>query len=144
MTELFTRIWENFISRTEGPMYFRFIIQPLMSLIFAIIAGIRDAKNNTVPYLWRFKIAKGNRKEVAKEAWKSVGKVFIIATILDIIYQLVVIYSHKTQERFYPLESLLVAFVLAIVPYIIFRGPVNRIARLFIKENNSHIDHSSM
>src|ERR1700748_181103 len=132
MTELFTRMWENFVARTEGPMYFRFFIQPLMSLIFAVIAGVRDAKNNTVPYLWRFKMAKGNRKEVAKEAWKSVGKVFIIAVILDIIYQLIVVYSYKTQERFYPLESLFVAFVLAIVPYIIFRGLANRIARPFI------------
>src|SRR3954470_9384465 len=127
-------MWENFVARTEGLMYYRFFIQPAMSLIFAVIAGLRDAKSNTVPYLWRFKISAGNRKEVAKEAWKGVGKVFIIAVVLDIIYQLIVIYSHKTQERFYPLESVLVAFLLAIVPYIILRGPVNRIVRTFIKK----------
>jgi hypothetical protein len=28
----------------------------------------------------------------------------------------------------YPLESLIVAFVLACVPYLLLRGPVNRIA----------------
>ena len=137
MTDIFTRIWENFISRSEGPMHFRFIMQPAMSLIFAVVAGIGDAKNNTVPYLWRLKVSKGKRKEIAEEAWKSVGKIFIIAVILDVIYQLIVIYSHKTQERFYPLESLLVAFILAIVPYIILRGPVNRIVKLFMKKREA-------
>jgi len=134
MSDIFLRLWQNLLERTEGPMHFRFLIQPCVSLIFAILAGIRDAKAGTVPYLWRFTYSKNQRNSIAKETWKDVGKVFIMGTVLDIIYQLLVIYRHKTEERFYPLESLVVAFILAIIPYIIFRGPVNRIVRIFIKK----------
>jgi hypothetical protein len=134
MIDIFTRVWENLVARTEGPMFLRFILQPAMSVIFAIIAGIRDAKSNTVPYLWRLKISEGERKEIAKEAWKDVGKVFIIAVILDIVYQLVVIFSRETQHAFYPLESVIVAFGLAIIPYLFVRGPLNRVIRNWIKK----------
>ncbi len=132
MADILVRIWQNLLERTEGPMHFRFLMQPLMSLIFAIKAAIRDAKQGDVPYLWRLVYAKkAERKPIAKETWKDVGKIFIIGVILDIIYQLIVVYKVKTEEHFYPLESIIVAFLLAIVPYIIFRGPVNRIITLF-------------
>jgi hypothetical protein len=134
IVELFTRVWTNLIERTEGPMSLRFVLQPTMSLIFAIKAAIKDSKNNTAPYLWRFASSKDNRHEIAKEGWKDFGKIFIIGTILDIIYQLVVIFGLKSQSSFYPLESLIVAFILAIVPYLLFRGPLNRLIRLFIKD----------
>src|SRR5437868_1394362 len=117
MEDLLMRVWHNLLERTEGPMHFRFIMQPLMSLLFAVRAAIRDAKAGTVPYLWRLVYSKGQRKTVAKEGWKDVGKIFIIGVILDIIYQLVVIYGSKTEAMFYPLESIIVAFALAIVPY---------------------------
>ena len=58
-----------------------------------------------------------------KDGWKSVGKVFVMAIIIDLIYQLIVL------KWFYPFEAVLVAFILAIVPYLIVRGPVNRIKR---------------
>jgi len=133
IVELFTRVWNNLIERTEGPMSLRFVLQPTMSLIFAIKAAIKDSKNNTIPYLWRFMFSNEERQHVAKEGWKDFGKIFLIGSVLDIIYQLVVIFGLKTQSKFYPLESLLVAFLLAIVPYLLFRGPLNRLIRLFMK-----------
>jgi hypothetical protein len=58
-----------------------------------------------------------------KDGWKSVGRVFILAVVLDVIYQIIVL-------RFvYPGEAIIVAFVLAIVPYLIVRGLVTRLAR---------------
>jgi hypothetical protein len=49
--------------------------------------------------------------------------VFILAMALDVVYQLYV-------SRFvYPGEALIVAFVLAIVPYLILRGLVTRLVR---------------
>jgi hypothetical protein len=58
-----------------------------------------------------------------KSGWKSVGKVFILAVLLDVAYQIIVL-------RFvYPGETVIVAFLLAIVPYLLLRGPVNRLAR---------------
>ena len=48
---------------------------------------------------------------------------FLVAATLDAIYQIII---HKF---IYPLELLFTATLLALVPYFILRGPVNRIAR---------------
>ena len=48
---------------------------------------------------------------------------FILAMVLDSIYQLIV------HRGVYVLELLLTATVLAIVPYVLIRGTVNRIMR---------------
>jgi len=40
-----------------------------------------------------------------------------------------VIYQYLVFRWFYPGEAVIVAFVLAFVPYLLIRGPVNRIAR---------------
>ena len=134
MIDILARIWENMFERTQGPMNLRFFLQPAMAIFFAVRAGLRDAKLNRVRSLWRWATADTGRREIAKEGWKDYGKVFIIATILDIIYQLVVIYGRKTETSFYPLESLLVAFLLSFIPYILVRGPLSRIVRMFVRK----------
>lgn len=136
MIETFLRVWDNLIERTQGPMHFRFFLQPAMAIFFAIRAALRDVKKDQVPYLWRWVTSKGKRREIAREGWKDYGKVFILATLLDIVYQLVVIYGAKKQSMFYPLESFIVAFFLSFIPYVLFRGPVNRIVRLFMKRKD--------
>jgi len=40
-----------------------------------------------------------------------------------------VIYQYLVYRWFYPGEALIVAFILAFVPYLLIRGPVDRIAR---------------
>ena len=58
-----------------------------------------------------------------RSGWKDVGKVFLLAIVLDVVYQFIV-------ARFvYPGEALLVALLLAIVPYLVVRGLATRIAR---------------
>ena len=57
-----------------------------------------------------------------QDGWKHMGRVFILAIIIDAVYQLIVF------RWFYPAEALLVALILALVPYLLIRGPVNRIA----------------
>lgn len=127
MQEIFIRYIENLIARTEGPMNLRFFIQPTVSLIFALRAAFKDAKNGAVPFLWRFVVSKDKRIHVAKEGWKDFGKIFIMGIVLDIAYQLILIFKLKSAMYFYPLESITVAICLAIVPYILFRGPTNRL-----------------
>jgi hypothetical protein len=144
MSELFSRIWENFVLRTEGPMHFRFFLQPTVSFYFAIKAAMHDAKNNTCPYFWRFLFSKTQKVEIAKEAWRDIGKVFIAGTILDIIYQLIIIYEDNGKYIFYPEESIIVAFTLAILPYIIFRGLINRKLSLFVYRNKSGKNESQV
>ena len=57
----------------------------------------------------------------ALSAWQDVGRLFAIATVLDSLYQIGVL------RFFYPLQTLAVACVLAIVPYVAIRGLVNRV-----------------
>jgi len=122
------RIVENLIGRLDGPLHFRFIVQPLMATIFAVIDGVKDAKTGKPAYLWAMLSTPGNRNELIKDGWKHVGKIFILAVILDVFYQL------KFQGTLYPGEILIVAFCLAIVPYLLLRGPVNRLIRLWEKK----------
>jgi hypothetical protein len=123
MDEIWTRIVDNLIGRVSGPMKFRVFLQPVMATIFAVLAGLKDAKAGKPPYFWGLFTNTGHRVEMVKDGWKSVGKVFLLALVLDIVYQIVV------QRFVYPGETLIVALLLAIVPYLIVRGLVTRIAR---------------
>lgn len=103
-----------------------------MSLIYAVIAGIRDAKAGKQPFVINGLIlgkTKRSRGELLKELWKDVGKVFILAVIMEVIFEIIEFKS------VYPFEVLKVSFFLAILPYLIFRGLVDRVVSLFIKKN---------
>jgi hypothetical protein len=123
MEEWMTRIFENLIDRVSGPMKFRLILQPLMAAIFAVRSGLKDAKEGKSAYFWALFTQPEHRRDMLRDGWKSVGKVFVVAIIIDLVYQLIVL------RWFYPFEALLVAVLLAFIPYLIIRGPVNRIAR---------------
>ncbi len=113
-------------------MKFRFILQPVMSLILAYKAGLRDSKKGQVPFFYGLISQKGERKDLVQEGWKDIGKLFIIALALDIIVQLIVL------KTVYPLESVLTAVLLAFVPYLIFRGIFNRLFLTFKKANDGN------
>jgi|SRR5580693_4188838 hypothetical protein len=72
---IWMRAVQNLIDRVSGPMHFRFILQPVMASIFAVIAGLRDAKANRPPYLWSLISDASHRADMVKSGWKSVGKV---------------------------------------------------------------------
>jgi hypothetical protein len=122
--EILQRIIENFFGRLDGPLHFRFILQPLIAVIFAVLDGLKDAKTGQPAYFWALIYNSEHRKALLQSGWKHVGKIFIIASVLDVVYQL------KVFNRIYPGEILIVAFVLAIVPYLVVRGPVNRLMNL--------------
>jgi len=116
------RLWENLIGRVTGPMKFRFLLQPTMAILFAVRSGLKDAREGNPPYFWAVFTDPAQRREMLRDGWKSVGKVFVLALVLDVAYQIFVL------RWIYPVEALLVALGLAIVPYLLVRGPVNRIA----------------
>src|SRR5215203_594942 len=125
MEELFTRVWENLADRVSGPMWFRLILQPAVAIFFAIRDARSDARKGNPGYFWAVITHKAKRSELLREGWSSVAKVFIMAAIMDAIYQLIV------QRWIYPVEILIVAFILAVVPYVLIRGPVNRLLTRF-------------
>jgi hypothetical protein len=124
MEHVFARVWENLLARVTGPMKFRLLMQPAMATFFAIRDGLRDAREGQPAYFWGLFTDRGECKAMLKNGWKSVGKVFILATVLDVVYQMI---EHRWVV--YPGEAILVAIILASVPYLLVRGPVNRIAR---------------
>ena len=122
MEEIWTRIVENLADRVSGPMKFRVFLQPVMAAIFAVLAGLKDAKTGKPPYFWALLTNSAHRADMLKDGWKSVGKVFVLALVLDVVYQFIVLHT------VYPGEALIVAIALAIVPYLIVRGLVGRLA----------------
>jgi hypothetical protein len=53
--------------------------------------------------------------------WKDVGRLFLLAVVLDIIYHVIALHG------FYPVQTMIVATALAIVPYLMVRGVANRL-----------------
>lgn len=123
MDNLWMRVGSQLLARVSGPMKFRLVLQPLMASILAIRSGLADARAGKAPYFWSLLSNPGERANMIKDGWKSVGKVFVLALALDFVYQIIVL-------RFLYLgEAIIVAFVLAILPYLLLRGPVTRLAR---------------
>ena len=109
--------------RTRGPMKFRLVLQPLMAALFAVRSGLRDARSGQPPYFWALATDPAHRRAMFKDGWKDVGKIFTLAFVLDVIYQVVVLHT------VYPGEALVVAVILAFVPYLALRGSVTKLAR---------------
>ena len=123
MEDLIARLFGNLTSRPGGPMSVRFLLQPTMAALLALRAGLQDARTGQPAYFWALLTNPLHRRELLREGWKAVSKVFVIALVLDVVYQII------QQRWIYPGEALIVAFTLAIVPYLVLRGPVNRLAR---------------
>jgi hypothetical protein len=123
MDDMFTRVAGDLVGRVTGPMKFRLVLQPVMAAILAIHAGLRDAREGRPPYFWAIITEPALRGNLIKEGWRAVSRVFIFAVIIDAIYQYI------EYRWFYPFEAIIVAVILALVPYVLIRGPVSRIAR---------------
>jgi hypothetical protein len=123
MEETLIRVWEDLVGRVGGPLTLRLVIQPTVATILALRAGLNDSRQGRTPYFWNILLNLDQRKDLLREGWKDVGKLFIMAVVLDTVYQLIV------ARWIYPLETLIVAVVLAILPYVLFRGLASRLAR---------------
>ncbi len=123
MDDIWTRFSSDLIDRVSGPMRFRLVLQPLMAVVYAILSGLKDAREGKPPYFWGLARYPETRVAMLEDGWKHIAKVFVLAIVLDVVYQFIV-------RRFvYPGEAIVVAVILAIVPYVIVRGIVERIAR---------------
>ena len=123
MRDMLMRALMNVTDRIGGPMTFRIILQPTMAALLAFRAGLKDAQQGRPPYFWSILTDPSQRADLLREGWQAVARVFLLAIIMDVIYQLIVL------RWVYPLELIVVAILLAVVPYLLMRGPVNRIVR---------------
>lgn len=127
LLEAFLRMWHNFLMRPNGPLHFRFVLQPAMAIFLAFRAGRADSRAGRPPYFWATLVGHGSRRALLKSAWKDVARLYCLAVVLDVIFSII------TFKWVYPLESILIAFALACVPYVLVRGPVNRLFTHFRK-----------
>jgi hypothetical protein len=121
VTEMLRQIWLDFIGRVHGPFAFRLVLQPLAAAVIACRAGWRDAWAGRPAYGWAILINSVDRHELLREGWRELARVFIIAFLVDLIYEVIVFHE------IYPGQSLIVAALLALLPYPLIRGSVNRI-----------------
>ena len=110
--------------RLSGPLKFRCVMQPAMAIFLGYRSGLKDAREGKPPYFWAmFTATRAARQTMLNDGWRSAGRLFVIATLMDAIYQFIV-------RRWVSLsEAVVVAVILAIVPYLLVRGPFNRIVR---------------
>ena len=118
MDEIFTRVWTDFVARTTGPMWFRLILQPLVAIAFGVRAGLRNARGIERAGQGPPADARTYRRTMFRQALHDVGKVLLVGFALDAVFQVIAL------RAFYPLEALLVAFLLVALPYQIVRTVV--------------------
>jgi hypothetical protein len=126
--EILTRFWDQLIAQPSGPLAFRLILQPIMATILAILDGLKDARTGRPPFLRTILSDPSQRGAYLREGLKRVSRVIIFAFVMDAIYQVMVL------RRFYLGEALVTVFVLAVLPYLLIRGPVDRIARRRVRK----------
>lgn len=131
MGDILQRVWDNLLGRVTGPMNLRLIVQPTLATFLAVRAGLKDARQGHPAFLWAAITNPSYRRQLLHQFFKDIWKVFAVAIVLDAIYQLI---FHR---GVYVLELLIVATLLAVVPYVLFRGPVARIARLLDREQDA-------
>jgi hypothetical protein len=121
--ETYQRIWRDILDRVGGPMTFRFVLQPTMAAAAAVHDGIKDARLGRSPYFWT---ALHDREEFGtrlREGLISTARIILLGLGIDALYQ------HQVLKAFYPGEAVLMVLLLAVLPYLLLRGPTARIAR---------------
>jgi hypothetical protein len=119
------RLWSDILDRPGGPMTFRFILQPAMAIIAALRDGLHDARLGRRPYIWALIHGVRDSQGRSGRLWEgivSTARILILGVVMDVIYQ------WKVLDTFYPGQSAVIAILLAFIPYLLLRGPFERIA----------------
>lgn len=123
MQRALERFWHDLLERPEGLMRFRFILQPAMAAIAAVRDGLKDARSGRAPYFMAVLRNRQERVGLLNEGLNATARIIAIGLVMDVIYQALVF------KTFYPDRALIVALLLAFVPYLILRGLVARVWR---------------
>jgi len=126
LADMLPPFWDEIWARTEGPLHFRFILQPAVAIFLAVRDGYRDAVSGRAPYLHDIVYNPDVRGAQLKEGFRAVARVIVLGVVMDAAYQFLVI------KAFRPLEMLVVVVLLAFVPYLLIRGPARRVIHWYI------------
>jgi hypothetical protein len=129
--EVHRRFWTDIADRLHGPMAFRFYLQPAMALLAAIPDSVRDARAGHKAFFWSALWDPTAATGRLKEGLTAVARVILLGLSMDVIYQL------KALDQFYPAEAAMMAILLAVVPYFIFRWIIEHVARWWLAHHGS-------
>ncbi len=119
---------DQLLGRLSGPLNFRLVVMPSVVTILALRAVWKDLRDGRPAFLGIWIKDPVERNRVFRGALKDIGKIFIVAVVLDTAYQVMVF------RWVYPGMVLLVAFVCAVVPYVLIRGPVQLFAHFLLRK----------
>ena len=119
-----SRLFHDLVDRPDGPMRFRFILQPVMAAIAAVRDGRADAVAGRTPYFWTIVSSPAERTQRLREGLNATARIILLGIVMDVIYQWLVL------KTFYPGEAVLIALLLCFIPYVIIRGLVLRSLRI--------------
>jgi hypothetical protein len=127
MDDTAARFFGDLADRLTGPMTFRLILQPTMAMLNAVADGVKDAKAGQPPYFWSLFTDPSHATEHLLSGAKSVGRVLLLGTGMEVVYQ------WRVLGWLYLDELVVVVLLLAFVPYVLMRGPVNRLAKHWMR-----------
>src|SRR5262245_5339431 len=107
--EVLNRMWQDFLARPDGPLSFRFILQPTMAAVLAVRDGIKDARTGRSPYFWTVLHNKEKRNARLEEGLAATARILLLGLAMDVIYQIWVL------GKLYPTEAAIVAISLAFI-----------------------------
>jgi len=111
----------EWFGRLGGPLNLRLLLQPTIAAIFGYRDGVKDALHGAPPYFWNVThVSPEERQQLIRHGWASIGKVFVIAFVLDCLFQFL------ATGYVAVVGAIVAASILAILPYLFFRGAVNR------------------
>jgi hypothetical protein len=129
--EVHQRFWTHILERVGGPMTFRFILQPTMAFIAALHDGIRDAREGHKAFFWTKVDDPEHQHGRLREGFTSVARVMALGIGMDVIYQL------KELKAFFPAEAAVMAILLAVIPYFIFRWIIEIVVRRWMARKSA-------
>jgi hypothetical protein len=102
-----------------------------MAAIAALVDGIKDARLGRSPYLWTLLSSPEKRAGRLREGVIATARIILLGFIMDGVYQAIVL------KTFYPGEMVIVALLLAFVPYLLLRGFFAHIARWWMSRRST-------
>jgi hypothetical protein len=94
-----------------------------MAAIAGIRDGLQDARSGRAPYFATVLRDPRERIGLLNEGLNATARIILIALAMDVVYQAIVL------KTFYRDQAVIVALLLAFVPYLIIRGLAARVWR---------------
>jgi hypothetical protein len=121
---LFSRQFlEELPQRFSGPGRLRFVLQPLVAILFGVRCGLADAKSGRPPYIFSLLFHAHKRKELLRSGIMAIGHVLAFGILLDAVAQWLI------YGQIHPGAALVIGPALVWAPYASARGLTARLAR---------------